>query len=261
MAPGQCDSTQVSTSTEGQSGPGVLRGEVWLTIQTWQAQMLFRGRNGAAEKPAITGLMGFAARLRVIWQAVRNDDPYADWWLIKIHEAMDSASQLIDKRQLGLEARLGQMTALDVVVAQSSRPCRVPLRFANPYAYRGARLIAAYDTLVRTVLTGAHIGLFDSEAADAVLKPCGRKIRGAFALPQAYRFLEIDRAAVRQDTGKAVQAIELMGIVPDDVMNGERRALFVPGNVQFPKGSADHIGLTPISRSQSTPIETRNNDG
>jgi hypothetical protein len=29
---------------------------------------------------------GFADRLRVIWQAARNDDPYADWWLIKVHE-------------------------------------------------------------------------------------------------------------------------------------------------------------------------------
>ena len=230
-----------------------------MTIQTWQAQMLVRGRTGTPEKPAITGLVGFATRLRVIWQAVRIDDPYAHWWLIKVHETLDSAHQLINKRQTELNALLDQMTALDVVVAQSARPYRVPLRFANPYAYRGARLIAAYDTLVCTVLTGKHIGLFDSDASDGILNPCAHNIRGAFALPQDYRFLGIDREAVHKGTGKAAQAAELMGAVPDDIMRGERHAPLIPRNVQFPTGSADHIGLTPILKS--TPSDTKNDDG
>jgi integrating conjugative element protein (TIGR03761 family) len=234
---------------------------VWLTIQTRQAQQLVRGRNGTADKPAITGLVGFANQLRVIWQAARNDDPYADWWLIKVHETLDGARELINKRQTEVDARLDQMTAMDVVVAASSRPYRVPLRFANPYAYRGARLIAEYDTLVRTVLTGTHIGLFDRDTADGFLKLCTRKIRGAFALPQDYRFLGIDRETARKGTGKAVQATERMGIVPADVMSGERRAPLVPRHVPFPKGSADHIGLNPMSKSESTPSETKNNDG
>jgi integrating conjugative element protein (TIGR03761 family) len=259
MAPEQFGSTQAPTATEDQSGPGVLRGEVWLTIQTWQAQMLVRGRNGTAQKPAITGLVGFATHLRVIWQAARNDDPYAHWWLIKIHETLDSTRRLINKQQTELDALLDQMTALDVVVAQSSQPYRVPLRFANPYAYRGARLIAAYDTLVCTVLTGAHIGLFDRDTSEGRLNPCAHKIRGAFALPQDYRFLGIDREAVLKGTGKAVQAAELMGAVPDDIMRGERHAPLVPRNVQFPTGPTDHIGLTPIL--ESTPSDAKNDDG
>ena len=261
MNPAQFDSTQASTSAEDQSGPGVLRGQVWLTIQTRQAQQLIRGRNGTAEKPAITGLVGFANQLRVIWQAARNDDPYADWWLIKVHATLDSVQQLVNKRQTEVDALLNQMTSMDVVVAESSRPYRVPLRFANPYAYRGARLIAEYDTLVRTVLTGTHIGLLDRETSDGFLKLCTRKIRGAFALPQDYRFLGVDRVAVRQGTAKAVQAAALMGVVPADVLSGDLSAPLVPRKVQFPKGSADHIGLIPLARSQLTQSETQNDDG
>ncbi|MES9875400.1 MAG: AcaB family transcriptional regulator, partial [Candidatus Sedimenticola sp. 6PFRAG7] len=88
-----------------------------------------------------------------------------------------------------------------------------------------------------------------------------RKIRGAFALPQDYRFLGIDREAVRKGTGKAAQAVKCMGVVPEDIMSGELRAPLVPRNVQFPKESADHIGLTPISKSESTQLETINEDG
>jgi integrating conjugative element protein (TIGR03761 family) len=260
MIPEQTDSTQASTSTENQPGPGVLRGQVWLTIQTWQAQQLVRGRNGTSDKPAIMGLVGFADRMRVIWQAARNDDPYADWWLIKVHETLESASQLISKRQKELDARFDQMTAMEVTVAASSRPYRMPLRFANPYAYRGARLIAEYDTLVRTVLTGTHIGLLDGETSDGLLKPCTRKIRGAFALPQNYRSLGIDREAVHKGTGKATRAAERMGVVPDDVLLGERRAPLAPRHVQFPNSFAAHTGLTPIAESQSTLSKTKNDD-
>ncbi len=252
---------QAATSTEDKRGPGALRGQVWLTIQTWQAQQLVRGRNGTAAKPPITGLVGFANQLRAIWQGARNDDPYADWWLIKVHETLESAGELVRKRQTELEALFDQMTAMDVAVAESSRPYRVPLRFANPYAYRGARLVAEYDTLVRSVLTGEHIGLFGRDTSDGFLKPCTRKLRGAFALPQGYRLLQIDREAVRNGAGPAAQAAELMGIVPEDVLSGERRAPLVPRKVPFPKGAAKHIGLTPLCESQVSRSETKNDDG
>ncbi len=255
------DFTGSSTSTEGQPGPGTLRGQVWLTVQTWQAQQLIRGRNATAEKAAITGLVGFANRLQVIWQAARNGDPYADWWLIKVHETLDGARQLIKERQTKTDGLLDQMTAIEVGVASSSRPYRVPLRFANPYAYRGAGLIADYDTLVRSVLTGAHVGLFDRETTNGLLKPGARRIRGAFALPRDYRLLGIDREAVRNGTGKAARAVELMGVVPGEIMSGDLRAPLVPRNLQFPPGPAAHLGLTPISGSRSRRSEPKNQAG
>ena len=260
MIPAQFDFTQTSTATDDPSGPGVLRGQVWLTIQTRQAQQLVRGRNGTAEKPAIIGLVGFAHQLRAIWQAARNDDPYADWWLIKIHATLDSARELVKKRQAELAALFDQMTAVDIVVATSSRPYRVPLRFVNPYAYRGALLLAEFDILVRTALTGTHIGLFERETSDEILKLCTRKIRGSFALPQGYRFFGIDREAVRQGTGRAAQAVKRMGVVPDDVLHGHRRAPLVPRKVHFPQGPADHIGLTPIPRSPLNHSEWQKDD-
>ena len=88
--PHQTDQKLVERSRP-QDRPGALHGQVWLTIQTNQAQQLIHGRAGTPDKPTIIGLVGFANRLRVIWQAARNDDPYADWWLIKVHEAIEVA--------------------------------------------------------------------------------------------------------------------------------------------------------------------------
>jgi integrating conjugative element protein (TIGR03761 family) len=243
-------------------GPGALRGQVWLILQSRQAQQLFRGRTGSMDKPAIIGLVGFADRLRLIWQAARSDDPYADWWLLKIHDAIEQARQLIRSQQGELDSQLGAMPAIEVSVAASLRPYRVPLQFANPYAYRGAQLLAAYDTLVCTVLTARHIGVLEQEASAALLNRCSRLLRGIFAIPQGYRFLGIDREALHAGTGKSASARELMGEVPPEILSGDRRAPLVPRKMNFPSGYAGNVGLRSESPAASTkPTHSENDDG
>jgi len=233
---------------------GPLRGQVWLTIQTRQAQQFIRGRKGTTDKPAIIGLTGFADRLRVIWLAARNDDPYADWWLIKIHEAIGSSSTYIRDWQTELDSQLDQVTGLEVTIAGSQKPCRVPLQFANPYAYQAARLLSEYDTLVRTLLTARHIGLQNNEASEGLLRLCGRKIRSTFVIPQGYRFLQIDRATLSQDGKKSINARKAMGEVPEDILSGERHAPLVPRKVQFPTGFAGNVALQSSSPEPDTQL-------
>ncbi len=242
--------------------PGALRGQVWLKIQTLHAQRLFKGRAASAEKPIIIGLVGFADRLRVIWQGARNDDPYADWWLIKIHEGIEIAGDYIHDRQVDLVKQLEQMNALEIDIAASQHPYRVPLKFANPYAYRGAKLLAEFDKLVCMALTARHIGLLDSQASEDILKAGARKVRALFMIPQSYRLLKINREQVQKAIGRSHEARQLMGEVPDDVLNGERHAPLVPRKVEFPSGFSRNVNLSPgTSVADTTPSEDKNNDG
>jgi len=241
--------------------PGALRGQTWLMVQTRQAQQLIRGRNGTADKPAIIGLVGFADRLRMIWQAARQDDPYADWWLIKVHEAIEQARAFVDAQQLEQERQFVQVAGIETTVAESLRPYRVPLQFANPYAYRGAHLIAEYDTLVRTLLTRCHVGLLDRDTAEATIHRCARRIRGTFAIAQGYRFLGIDRPAVRQGTGKSEQARQRMGELPAAVLSGEQQAQIVPRKVVFPKVATGAMILNPLSSDATENVPEDGTEG
>ncbi|MEE4281304.1 MAG: TIGR03761 family integrating conjugative element protein [Pseudomonadales bacterium] len=204
------------------STPGALRGEVWLTIQTYQAQGLIRGRRAIDGKPAIIGLIGFADRLKSLWQAIRFDDPYADWWLLKVEEGIaDTRTQLstLQQRMEGLVASNG---ALEFAIAQSSQPQRVSLQFANPYAFRAAQLLGEYDQLMCTDITLHHLGIdMPGDLVDQVAG-CGRWIRRVFALPQGYHCLDIRRADIRQGTPVVVKARERMGEVPEDILCGNR---------------------------------------
>jgi integrating conjugative element protein (TIGR03761 family) len=248
--------------TRQPSTPGALLGQVWLTVQTSQAQQLIRGRDGTLDKPAIIGLIGFADRMRLIWQAARNDDPYADWWLIKVHDAIEMNVDYVRNWQREMQNRLHELTAMDITIAESSRPYRVPLQFANPYAYQAALLLSEYDALVRMVLTVHHVGLLESEGRNGLIKSCARKIRATFVIPQSYRFLKLDRETVRMQKGRSHEACQVMGVVPDDVLSGERQAPLVPRKVKIQTGVAGHVNLRPGSHVSDTNLsEDINDDG
>jgi integrating conjugative element protein (TIGR03761 family) len=239
---------------------GPLRGQVWLTLQTNQARRLIRGRNGTKGKSPIIGLGLFAERLRLIWQASRNDDPYADWWLIKVHEAIEDREALFQCLQRDLDERLTQMGSIEVAVAVSERPYRMPLQFANPYAYQAARLVSTYDALVCAALTASHIGVLDRASRDHVIELGARKIRGLFMIPQGYRFLRIGRSDTQKDNEKSTQATQLMGTVPDDILSGERRAPMAPIQRHLSSGFSRNLGLHSAPTAPATAPSPDEND-
>lgn len=217
-----------SHSSPENRAPGVLRGEVWLTVQSHHAQRLILGRAASVDKPAIIGLVGFADRLRVIWNAARADDPYADWWLIKIDEALERARLRIKTEQASLDNCIEQCSTLQIKVVTTSKPYRLALNFANPYAYWGAQLIAEFDTTARTILTAKHVGLMNGALAESALQGCAAAIRSLFAVPHGYRVLRIDREAIKAGSKAAKAAADLMGELPSAVLLGERAAALTP---------------------------------
>lgn len=222
------DTTDEASGTSGTDQPGVLRGTAWLTLQTRQAQRLVKGRSASADRPAIIGLLGFAHLLRPVWEGARTDDPYADWWLLKVHDALEQAHQALADEQATQARHLAALDAIEVHPAQSTQPIRMPLQFSNPYAFRAARLVADYDTLVRNALTARHVGLVTRDEQERVLQLSGRRVRRAMVSPLGYRFLGLTRRDLEQATANAQRAREAMGELPAEVLNGTRRAPHAP---------------------------------
>lgn len=201
---------------------GGLQGEVWLTLQSHQAQSLIRGRRGEHGKPAIVGLLGFADRLRTLWQAASLDDPYADWWLLKVESGIAEARAQMRQLQQDLDALMTTPSGLEFSVACAERPQRVSLHFLNPYAFRGAQLLADYDRVVCTALTLRHVGVVLPTAVSDQLAGSGRWVRRVLALPHGYHQLDVSRRSLAMGGANAEQARERMGEVPQDVFCRER---------------------------------------
>lgn len=204
-----------------------LQSEIYLTLQTRHAQALVRGRN-VPGKPLIVGLVGFADRLRLIWTGAKQNDPYADWWLIKIEDAINATSNSLQNSHTEVSTKLNEIQAIRIAPAASKDPFRFELRFATPYAFRAASTLAQFDALTRDALTARHTGLITGEESQDLIFRFSHKIRSILNLPFSYRYLSIDRA--RPDSWKDVQskAQRLMGVLPEDVRSGKRRAPLAP---------------------------------
>ena len=59
-----------------------------------------------------------------------------------MHDAIEEREALFLRLQQELDERLARMGSIEVTVAVSERPYRIPLQFANPYAYQAARLVS-----------------------------------------------------------------------------------------------------------------------
>ncbi len=224
--PDQSDSPGDSGRADPTGGPGPLRGDIWMTLHTHKARELVRGRPGTQGREPVVGLGLFADRLRLIWQAAGDDDPWADWWLIKIDEGIGERGTLFRRLRQDLDERLARMGSIDIAVPESMRPCRIPLRFASPYAYQAASLVSNYDVLSCAVLAACHVGVLGRAEGSDVIRLGARRLRSLFLIPMGYRSLGIDRTSV--SGGKGDRAVREMGSLPEAVLRGEHRAPLAP---------------------------------
>ena len=190
--------------------PGALRSQTSLEIQTRQAQRLVYGRRAEGGKPAIFGLLRFGTMLRPIWEGAATDDPWADWCLVQIESQLLEAKEAMESLMHQVRQQLQSQPAMDVAVAQSVEPVKVDLTFTSPYAFMGAYLLADYDVLVRAVLTGRHIGLFDRDTAERTLREGGRLVRRVFNTAQGYKYLGVCREDLPQVTQKADRSTDML---------------------------------------------------
>ena len=223
----QSPRTLANDAVVNQKFGGTLHSELHLILQTRHAQLLVRGR-AVKDKPLIAGLLAFADRLRLVWQAATEGDPYADWFLLRVHEAISvaEARMEIEMKQLALQLR--STRTLHIASAEVKEPFRMALRFSTPYAYRAARMLGQFDEVACHAFTAKQIGVINDERCQSVVRACARRIRSVFNLPSRYRRLGITRDSATESHPVFQRAEELMGVLPKAILTGERRAPLAP---------------------------------
>lgn len=207
-----------------------------MTLHTREGFRLFTGRQLTPEGRAIpiTGGQRFAAVLKSIWYLSGNDNPYADWLLISMHDRLSKLRWEIEcvtaeKQQLidDLKSR-----GLSFSVMRSKNPKTVELGFRSPYGYATASVIVVFDYYVCMVKTLVRKDrLSDAEGWNAIHK-VERELRALFLEPIRWeRFLirdemlQLCRAdflpGMEESCKKRVKAaVALFGEVPRQIFTG-----------------------------------------
>lgn len=202
-------------------GPGPLRGISKLKLETRRGQMIFEGRKARPDEKviAIIGLRSFASYLRTIWDAAGKNDPYADWWLLRVQRIMEEKETWMDEKIIEYEAKLHQFPNMTHEVAHSISPVERDLRFSIPYSFRGAMLLMKHDQLTKTIMTANHVGMVNSNDAHMDIEKSAKAARTAFQSVTGYRFTGVTRDCVYAMNPVAQKASDLMGPCPIGILD------------------------------------------
>jgi len=158
-----------------------------MTLHTQDAFRMFTGRAADAQSQvfAIPGGRRFAAVLKSIWYLSANDNPYADWVLIRVYQSLVAIraqmAQAIRAREAEFEALRRKGLNLSVLCSRS--PATVALGFRSPYGYATAEAIVEFDYHVRMVKTLVQKDRMSDEDGRVAIRDIGRGLRTLFLEP------------------------------------------------------------------------------
>ena len=158
-----------------------------MTLHTQDAFRMFTGRAADAQSHefAIPGGRRFAAVLKSIWYLSANDNPYADWILIRVYQSLVTIraqmAQAIAVREAEFEGLRRKGLSLSVLSSRS--PATVALGFRSPYGYATAEAIVEFDYHVRMVKTLVLKDRLSDGDGRAAVREVGRGLRALFLEP------------------------------------------------------------------------------
>lgn len=208
-----------------------------MTLHTQDAYRMFVGRPGdpTNDAPAIPGGRRFAAVLKSLWHLSANDNPYADWILIRIYQGLVGIRTQMDQVIAAREAEFDRLRrrGLNLSVLSSRRPLSVALGFRSPYGYATAEAIVEFDYHVRMVKTLVLKDRMSDDDGRAAIREIGRGLRALFLEPIRWErnllreeLLPLSRRDYLPGADTAARlrvraAIALFGEVPRKVFTGE----------------------------------------
>jgi integrating conjugative element protein (TIGR03761 family) len=178
--------------------------------------------------------MRCASSLRGFWAHSANDNPVADWALLRgvqgLRQFGSDLRQLTDKhlkRLRDLEAK-----GLNFTVLRSAEPQAVPLTFKSPYGYLVAAFTVDYDYFVRVIKTAVRKGLLTDQEGHDAIRAMTRRVRGWMEelarfetflwKPQLIKLTRADYLpGADAEARKRVEAVTaIFGPVPADIFSG-----------------------------------------
>jgi integrating conjugative element protein (TIGR03761 family) len=222
--------------------PGRVKTHGKFVVHTQLAHRLFYGRrkgtqivkeNGKEFKKqikAIIGVVRFGTNINTIYDMAELDDPYADAKLIEIEEALYQVRELLTGNIEALRQLLGEMSEMQITPAFSIKPITLPLEFRTPFfGYEATRIVKNFDRLVLLALTTKQTGdILDSDW-NRIVNKTGSKIRAVFLMSAQYRVTGVTRDDMAANNERARAAIEKYGELPQNILEGRKRAKHAPG--------------------------------
>jgi hypothetical protein len=195
--------------------PSSVKFRTWLELHTHDGYDLVHGVKGKGGKPDTPGLFDFSRILSTIYRRAKLDDPYADWWLIKIESRANLVKDFLKIMIENIDPRVG--------TPHIAQPKRVEtyFGFGNPYSHKMALLITYYDHFLRLAYVAKSLGNTDRRQFNYIRYHVLRRVRSVLVLPLGYRrYIRLSRHNLTSDDPEVQAAI---ANIPGEVSSGKKR--------------------------------------
>lgn len=245
---------------------GSLRAAMSLTLHTHHASRIWHGRTASEGKSGIVGLGGFIAIANKVKRGAEQDDPYSDWWMLRIEEKLAQTKDRLQALREQVDLALADVPpALSLGENMNVQPVKLPLFVNAQLGFMAVYLLADYDELARKLILAHHTALIDRSTLERWLNEGAHELRSLFSLAQQYRFSGCTRDDFAAKNAAARAALEKLGELPQDVLEGTRRSRYAPPIVRrstlaaSPTSAASDDDFP--AESTDTPVPAADDDG
>jgi hypothetical protein len=183
-----------------------------LVLHTTPAQMICEG-NG---EPGQIGLRQFATDVNHLWRTFEQHDPYAEWQLLKIHDAIQALKAEMYQQESLLRKQLSYLRGIKVKPFRNPRAFVMAFSTANAIVLMGASLISQIDMLTCQILTLKQMGIVPQGLVHT--QTYREKIQKIFALSEAWEESGILREEILDNTPKAKRLQKKYGQLPEEIL-------------------------------------------
>jgi integrating conjugative element protein (TIGR03761 family) len=231
-----------------------------LTLHTHHASRIWHGRAPADGRPAIMGLNGYVAVMNKMKRGAEQDDPYSDWWMLRIEDKLEQTKATLQSLREQVEQALSDVpAALNLGENLNVQPVKLPLFVNAQLGFAAVYLLADYDDIARKLILAHHTALIDRNTLERWLNDGAHALRSLFSLAQQYRYSGATREDFATRNAVARAALEKFGELPLEVMEGKYRSRFAPPLVR--RGQPLAQGSAAESEPETTPAPPADDEG
>ena len=204
--------------------------DIEIELATRPALRLWQGREKTTKRHGILGLPGFCKIVRGIEQAVRDDDPYADYHYHRIEQAIEDLTFDLDSELKDIQSFIDENIppAMRLPDIGSKSPVVVPIRFASRLGFQLVYQLLKLDQIVLKVLLANHIGLLPNKEKFETLARVEKRVRSVLHSVFNYRHTGVTRDDMASNNQKARKAKDLMGDLETGYLDGTLRSVNAP---------------------------------
>lgn len=193
-------------------GGSAAEGEVHMR-QSWAVLL------GRETPPVVTGLYGFASRVKRVIGGYRLGCPFAALMLKNLETDLIQVNEIFSIKEGEVRKLMDSAVRLRMKPFTSEIPVPVEVSFASPYSYHVFELLLIYDDILRIVYPYHRVRKIDPNFFPDLVKSLGRHLRRIMGSTNGYFFVGMESTLTQDATYQA--AVNQFGDLPDGILDGK----------------------------------------